>query len=208
MDLGKVLARKVVPAATIEKPELAVPLARALLEGGLNVIEVTFRTAAAAAIRAITARFPEMAVGAGTVLTVDQVAQAADAGATFLVAPGLNEHVVAAARQRGLPMIPGVMTPSEVDRALELGCKVLKFFPADAAGGIKMLKSLAGPYGHTGVKFLPTGGIDARNMRDYLALPMVAGVGGSWMVEKTLVATQNWTKIEALTREALVQALA
>ena len=207
--MNKVLAKRLLPAVVIDKAELAVPLAEALLRAGLNVVEITFRTAAAEeAIRNIAKRFPEMVLGAGTLLTADQVARAAGAGATFGVAPGLNQAVVTEAQRRGMAMIPGVMTPTEVDRAIGLGCQVLKFFPADAAGGVKMLKALAGPFAHTGVKFVPTGGIDAKNMAEYLALPVVAAVGGSWMVEKSLIASQNWAQIEKLSREALAAAAA
>lgn len=205
--MKNVLAKRLLPAVVIDQADLAAPLAETLLRAGLNVIEITFRTAAAEeAIRNVAKRFPEMVLGAGTLLTADQVARAAGAGATFGVAPGLNEAVAAEAKRCGMTMIPGVMTPTEVDRAIGLGCQVLKFFPADAAGGIKMLKALAGPFAHTGVKFVPTGGIDARNMGEYLALPVVAAVGGSWMVEKSLIASQNWAQIEKLTREALAAA--
>ncbi len=205
--MEKILAKRLLPAVALENAELAVPLAEALLKAGLNVIEVTFRTPAAAqSIRNIAQRFPEMCLGAGTLLNVEQVGQAADAGATFGVAPGLNEAVLLAARRRGMAMIPGVLTPTEVDRAIGVGCKVLKFFPADASGGIKMLKALAGPFEHTGVKFVPTGGINEKNLRDYLALPVVAAVGGTWMVEKSLIAGRDWARIESLTREALALA--
>jgi len=171
------------------------------------VMEITFRTAAAeAAIRDIAGRFPAMCVGAGTLLTVEQVERARGAGAQFGVAPGLNPKIVRAAQQAGLAMVPGVMTPTELEAAMDLGCRTLKFFPAEAAGGVKMLKALSGPYGHTGVKFIPTGGIDAKNMRDYLALPAVAAIGGSWMVEKKLIAEARWSEIESLTREALATA--
>jgi len=207
MDASKVFAKKIVPAVILEQAELALPLAEALLKAGMNVIEVTFRTPAAAeAIRGIARRFPEMMVGAGTLLTADQVRQAADAGAVFGVAPGLSAPVVSAAQERGLAMVPGVATASEIMEGLDLGCTVLKFFPAEAAGGVNALKALSGAFAHTGVRFLPTGGIGPKNMRDYLALPIVAGVGGSWMVEKKLIAARDWQQIEALTREALAVA--
>lgn len=197
--------KKVVPVVIgVEQASDAVSLAQALLAGGLNVIEVTFRAAnAAEVVHAIAQKVPEMILGAGTLLTADQVRQAKEAGAEFGVAPGLNRDVVAAAKRLQLPFIPGVMTPSEVENALALDCRLLKFFPANVAGGIPMLKALAAPYGHTGVKFIALGGIKAENMRDYLQEPVVAAVGGSWLVEPALVARQDWKTITARTREAL-----
>ncbi|NLL83629.1 MAG: bifunctional 4-hydroxy-2-oxoglutarate aldolase/2-dehydro-3-deoxy-phosphogluconate aldolase [Lentisphaerae bacterium] len=205
--LEKALLQRIVPVVVIESEAQAEPLAEALLRGGLPIMEVTFRTAAAAgAIRRVAAKFPEMCVGAGTLLTADQVAGAVDAGAVFGVAPGFNFDNVKVAQERGLPFMPGVMTPSEIEAALALGLRTLKFFPAEAAGGAAMLKALAGPYAHTGVKFVPTGGVSARNMADYLALPVVAAIGGSWMVEKSLISGGRWDEIERLTREALAAA--
>ena len=167
-------------------------------------MEITFRTAAAAeSIRRIRQEVPQMAIGAGTLLTPDNVKAAVDAGAQFGVSPGLNEIVLAAAGKNWMPFFPGVLTPTEVDRALNLGCKYLKFFPAEPAGGAAMLKALVAPFAHTGVKFLPTGGINTAALPDYLALPQVAAVGGSWMAEKKLVAEKAWSKITALTAEAL-----
>lgn len=207
----KVLERiskvRIIPVVVLEREELAEPLAEALLRAGLDVMEITFRTAAAAeAIRRIALRFPQMMLGAGTLLQPEQVRQAADSGARFAVAPGLNERVVSAAHQAGIEMMPGVMTPSEVEKALSLSCRTLKFFPAEPAGGAAMLKALAGPYGHTGVSFVPTGGINAANMLSYLELPFVSAVGGSWMVEKKLLASENWSQIEQLTSTALAAA--
>jgi 2-dehydro-3-deoxyphosphogluconate aldolase/(4S)-4-hydroxy-2-oxoglutarate aldolase len=207
--MEQAFSKRIVPVVVLDKAEWAAPLAEALLKAGLDVMEITFRTAAAeAAIRDIAKRFPAMFVGAGTLLTTEQVQRAAGAGAKFGVAPGLNPKIVQAAAQAKLPMVPGVMTPTELEAAMDLGCRTLKFFPAEAAGGVKMLKALIGPYGHTGVKFVPTGGIDAKNMRDYLAIPAVAAIGGSWMVEKKLIAEAKWTEIESLTREALATAAA
>lgn len=202
--MNQIFAKRVVPVAVIEKVEDAVPLAEALLAAGLDVIEVTFRTAAAPdAIRAITGKYPGMLVGAGTLLDVQQVRQAREAGAQFGVAPGLNPTVVKAAHQAGLPFVPGVATASEVERALELGCRLQKLFPADVLGGVKLLKALAGPYGHTGVKFIPLGGIHQQNMAEYLALPVVAAIGGSWIVDKKLIAARQWDAITAATGAAL-----
>jgi 2-dehydro-3-deoxyphosphogluconate aldolase/(4S)-4-hydroxy-2-oxoglutarate aldolase len=202
--MENVLKQRLVCVAVIDNPEDAVPLAEALMAGGLTTIEVTFRTEGAAeAIRRIRRDLPRMTVGAGTVLTPYQAAQAADAGAQFLVAPGLDELVLAAALARDVPYIPGVMTPTEVGRALNLKCKLLKFFPAEASGGVAMLKALAGPFAHTGAQFVPTGGITAATLPAYLALPQVAAVGGSWMAERELVAKHAWGKITALTAEAM-----
>jgi 2-dehydro-3-deoxyphosphogluconate aldolase/(4S)-4-hydroxy-2-oxoglutarate aldolase len=202
--LDIVLKQRLICVAVIDKADSAVPLAEALLAGGINVIEVTFRTSEAAeAIRRIRKARPDACVGAGTVLTPGQVAEAADAGAQFLVAPGLDEAVLRAARQRGLPFIPGVVTPTEVMRALEWKCPLLKFFPAEVSGGVPMLKALAGPFAHTGVKFVPTGGITNTSLASYLALPQVAAVGGAWMAERDLVGRGDWAKITALAAEAI-----
>lgn len=202
--LDRVTAKKIVPVIVLEDPKSALPLAEALLAGGLDIMEITFRTdAAEESIRQIAERFPEILLGAGTLLKPDQVKRARDAGAVFGLAPGLNPQVLEAAKQVELQFSPGVMTPSEIEQALSLDCKLLKFFPAAAAGGPKMLQALAGPYAHTGVKFIPTGGINATNMADYLALPVVAAVGGSWMVDKTLIRDEKWEMITMLTKEAL-----
>ncbi len=207
--IARILAKRIVPVVVIDRVESAEPLAEALLAGGLDIMEITFRTAAAAAsIERIATRFPEMLLGAGTLLDVEQVKRAKDAGAVFGLAPGLNPRIIAAAKDIGLQFSPGVMTPSEVELALSLGCKLLKFFPAEAAGGVNMLKSLAGPYGHTGVKFIPTGGVSASNLSDYLKLPVVAAIGGSWMVDKQLVNEGKWSEITRITREAVAAAAA
>jgi len=179
-------------------------LAEALLEGGLDVIEITFRTQAAEeAIRQVVDRFPEMCVGAGTVLTESQLRRAIDTGIEFAVAPGLNPDLITDAMAANVLFIPGVATPTEIDRGIMLGCKLLKFFPADALGGVKTLKAFSGPFAHTGVKFVPTGGINAANAADYLALPGVAAVGGSWMVAEKLIKAKQWAEITRLTKEAL-----
>jgi 2-dehydro-3-deoxyphosphogluconate aldolase / (4S)-4-hydroxy-2-oxoglutarate aldolase len=165
---------------------------------------VTFRTAAAPeAIRQIVKAFPDMLVGAGTLLDVYQVEQARDAGAKFGVSPGLNENVILKALDLEFPFVPGVMTPSDVEKGLSLGCKLLKFFPAESAGGIKMLKAMAGPYSHTGVKFIPLGGVNAGNAALYLRESIVAAIGGSWFVERKLVQAKDWKTIRQLTAEAV-----
>jgi 2-dehydro-3-deoxyphosphogluconate aldolase/(4S)-4-hydroxy-2-oxoglutarate aldolase len=198
------LQQRLVCVAVIDNADDAVPLARALIAGGLNTIEVTFRTAGAAeAIARIRAGVPEACVGAGTLLTADQVKQAVQAGSQFGVSPGLSDAVSAAAYAEKLPLFPGVVTPTEIIRALDLGWKTLKFFPAETFGGVNALKALIGPFGHTGVKFIPTGGITAGTLPNYLALPQVAAVGGSWMAERKLVADKAWDKITALTAEAM-----
>lgn len=202
--IERILAKRIVPVVVLDHVESAEPLAEALLEGGLDIMEITFRTPAAEeSIRRIAARFPEILLGAGTLLDKGQVRRAKDAGALFGLAPGLNPEIVRTARDLGLQFSPGVMTPGEVEQALELGCKLLKFFPAEVAGGVAMLKALAGPYGHTGVKFIPTGGITSGNLTEYLNLPVVAAIGGSWMVDKQLVNNGKWAEITQLTREAL-----
>jgi len=201
---NRIGARRIVPVVVIDDGAQAVPLAQALQAGGLDIIEITLRTPAAEpAIAAISQTFPNMLVGAGTILEEAQVARVVAAGAQFGVAPGLNESVVKKAQACGLPFVPGVMTPSEVERALALGCNILKFFPADAAGGVKMLKSIAAPYAHTGVKFIPLGGLNATNAAEYLTVPSVIALGGSWIVERKLIAEKNWTAITRLTREAV-----
>jgi 2-dehydro-3-deoxyphosphogluconate aldolase/(4S)-4-hydroxy-2-oxoglutarate aldolase len=204
MNTESILKQRLICVAVIDKPDDAVPLAEALLAGGLNVMEVTFRTSTAAdSIKRIRQGLPGMHIGAGTLLTAEQVQRAVDAGAQFGVSPGLNKAVLAAAHKNKMPFFPGVMTPTEVGRALDLGWKHLKFFPAEAAGGVVMLKALAGPFGHTGVKFVPTGGITATTLPNYLAAPQVAAIGGSWMAERKLVAEKAWSKITALTTKAM-----
>ena len=197
--------KRIVPVvAGLQHVEDALPLAEALLAGGLDVMEITFRTAAAEpAVRTIAQNLPQMILGAGTLLTADQVQRAKDAGAQFGVAPGLNLEVVKTAQRIGLPFVPGVMTPSDIEMAINAGCKLLKFFPANLAGGAAMLKALTGPYGHTGVKFIVLGGVTPETMPEFLALPIVAAVGGSWVVDPGLIAKRDWCGITARTKEAL-----
>jgi 2-dehydro-3-deoxyphosphogluconate aldolase/(4S)-4-hydroxy-2-oxoglutarate aldolase len=193
---------RIVPVVDIASVNDAVPVARALQEAGLPSAEITFRTAAAAeAIRAIATGVPGLVVGAGTVRTVEQVDQAVDAGAEFLVAPGLNPAVVARAVTLGIPMLPGVCTPTELEQALSMGLSLLKFFPAEAAGGAAYVAALAGPY--RDVLFVPTGGIGPSNILGYLAKPNVVACGGSWMVKADLIASGDFAAITRLTAEAL-----
>lgn len=191
----------VVPVVVIAEVSDAVPVARALVGGGLRGVEVTLRTPAALeAIRAIAEEVPEAVVGAGTVITPGQVAAAVAAGARFLVSPGWTEGLLAAMRGCGVPFLPGVSTASEVVALLEHGVREMKFFPAQAAGGTAYLRSLAGPLPQA--RFCPTGGIGPGNAAEYLALPNVGCVGGSWMVPADAVAAGDWARIEALARAA------
>ncbi len=206
--MNRIFQKRVVPVVVIDRVEDAEPLAEALQKGGLDIAEVTFRTPAAAeSIQRMRRAFPSMLVGAGTILDAEQVKRAHDAGAQFAVAPGFNATVVNAARQLALPFVPGVMTPSDVEAALALGCKLQKLFPAEVAGGLNMLKALAGPYAHTGVKFIPLGGVSAATAPAYLALPIVAAVGGSWIAERKLIAEHQWSTITKLAAEAVAMAI-
>jgi 2-dehydro-3-deoxyphosphogluconate aldolase/(4S)-4-hydroxy-2-oxoglutarate aldolase len=191
-----------IPVIKIENAEDAVPLAKALIDGGLPAAEITFRTASAAeAIKNITKAYPDMLVGAGTVLRTEQVDKAIEAGAKFLVSPGLNPKVTAYALSKGVPMLPGCSNPSDIELALELGLSTVKFFPAEAAGGLKMLKAMAAPYGS--LKFMPTGGISADNLLEYLKFGKIVACGGSFMVKDELVKAKNWDEITALTKNAV-----
>lgn len=197
-------AVRVIPVLTIADPADAAPLARALAAGGLLVIEVTLRTAAALdAIRRIAAGAAEVLVGAGTVTGVDEIRAARDAGARFAVSPGLDERIVAEAAALGLPCLPGVATATEMLRAQALGLTHLKFFPAAVAGGVAALRAFAGPFPR--LRFCPTGGVDRSNLRDYLALPNVFAVGGSWVVPAEAVARKDWDRIAELAREAAAE---
>jgi len=187
----------VIPVITIDRDADAVPLAQALIAGGLTVLEVTLRTQAAlTAISELRARFPDALVGAGTVLTEQQAQAAKAAGAQFFVSPGSTSSLLAAVEKCGVPLLPGAVTPSEIMRLAERGYTVQKFFPAEAAGGVAMLKSLAAVLAH--VRFCPTGGLTPDNASTYLALPNVVCIGGSWMVSKKLVDGQQWGEIERL----------
>ena len=191
----------IIPVVVLNKVSDAEPLAAALVAGGLPCAEVTFRTdAAEESIRAIAKKFPDMFVGAGTVLSTEQVDRAIGAGAKFIVSPGLNPKVVEYCIKEGYPVCPGIMTPTELEVALGFGLDVVKFFPAENAGGLKMIKAMSAPY--TMMKFMPTGGINATNVRDYLACDKILACGGSWMVKGDLVAAGDFAKIEKLTREA------
>jgi 2-dehydro-3-deoxyphosphogluconate aldolase / (4S)-4-hydroxy-2-oxoglutarate aldolase len=191
----------VIPVLTIERGRDAVPLARALYDGGLRIIEVTFRTeAAAAAIAAIASELPQVTVGAGTLLRAADVAAAVNAGAKFLVSPGMTPQLAGAALATELPYLPGVATPSEIMAARALGICVMKLFPAEALGGVALVRALA-PVFH-GIAFCPTGGIDERSAADYLALPNVPMIGGSWMAPRDVIAAGDWPRIRRLAERA------
>lgn len=192
----------IIPVVVINDAKDAVPLAKALCEGGLPVAEVTFRTdAAEEAIRQMAEACPEMLVGAGTVLTTEQVDRAVAAGAKFIVSPGLNPKVVKYCLDKNIPITPGTSSPTDIEAALELGLEVVKFFPAEQSGGIAKIKAMAGPY--TKVKFMPTGGINAQNLKSYLDFPKIIACGGSWMVSGDLIKAGNFDEIKRLTREAV-----
>lgn len=196
----------IVPVIKIEDAKNAVPLCRALKNGGLPVAEITFRTAAAEeAIRLVSEQLPEVLVGAGTVLTTEQVDKAVAAGAKFIVSPGLNPKIVKYCVEHGIPITPGCANPSDLEQAIELGLDVVKFFPAEAAGGLAMIKAMSAPYGS--LKFMPTGGIDAKNLNDYLSFGKILACGGSWMVKPELIEAGDFAAIERLTREAVTTML-
>ena len=191
----------IIPVVVLEDTKDAEPLGKALMEGGLPCAEVTFRTAAAEeAIKIMTEKFPDMLVGAGTVLTTEQADRAIAAGAKFIVSPGLNPDVVAHCVKKGIPVTPGTCTPTDVEKALTFGLDVVKFFPAEPAGGLDFIKAIAAPY--DGVKFMPTGGINANNVRDYLKYDRIIACGGSWMVKGNLIKAGDFEKIKELTAEA------
>jgi 2-dehydro-3-deoxyphosphogluconate aldolase/(4S)-4-hydroxy-2-oxoglutarate aldolase len=193
----------IVAVLVIDDAKDAVPLARALLAGGVNVMELTLRTPAALdALREIKANVPEMLAGVGTILTPAQVAQAVEAGAAFGVAPGANPRTLAAAREAGLSFAPGVATATDIEIAVEHGCKILKLFPCEPMGGLPYLKAVSAPYAHLGLKYIPLGGVNAKNMTSYLSEPLIAALGGSWLAPRDQVKAGNWDSITTLAKEA------
>ncbi|MBQ9197646.1 MAG: bifunctional 4-hydroxy-2-oxoglutarate aldolase/2-dehydro-3-deoxy-phosphogluconate aldolase [Clostridia bacterium] len=191
----------IIPVVVLNEDKDALPLAECLMEGGLPCAEVTFRTAAAEeSIRKMAKAYPDMIVGAGTVLTCEQADRAINAGAKFIVSPGLNPKVTEYVLSKGIPMTPGICTPTEIEAALQFGLDVVKFFPAEPSGGLKMIKALAAPY--VGLQFMPTGGINANNVRDYLAYDRIVACGGSWMVNGSLVKEGKFDEILKMVREA------
>jgi len=193
----------IIAVLIIDREEDAVPLAKAMLAGGINVMELTLRTPAAlGALRRIRAEVPEMVAGVGTILTVQQVEQVVSADAAFGVAPGTNPRIIQAAQQAGLSFAPGVATPTDIEIALENDCQLLKFFPAEPSGGLAYLKAVAAPYLHLGVQFIPLGGVNGKNFTTWLSDPLISALGGSWLAPKDLIARGDWTAIEAIAREA------
>lgn len=206
--IGRALAEsRLVAVLVVDELESAVPLAEALLRGGVTAMELTLRTPAAfAAAAAIRAACPEMRLGLGTILSAEQIAPALAAGAEFGVSPGINPEILRAAAGAGLPFGPGVMTPSDVDLAIREGCRLLKFFPAESAGGLAHLKNIAAPFAHLGPKFLPLGGVHLGNLRTWLDSDLVAAVGGSWIAPRAAIRAKDWRRIEANAREAMAVA--
>ena len=199
--LSRLSTAGVVPVVVIENAKDAVPAAEAMLRGGIDVMEITFRTAAAPdAIRAVSESCPEMLIGAGTVITLEQCKQAVDCGASFIVSPGFNREVVAWCVEQGIAVTPGCVTPTEIMEAMSLGLKVLKFFPANVYGGLSAMKALSGPFG--GIKFIPTGGVNSQNLADYISAPFIHAVGGSWVCPKADISAGNFEKITQLCLEA------
>ena len=198
----KVFETGIVPVVVLNKVEDSIPLACALLNGGINFMEITFRTECAAeCISVISREVPDMIVGAGTVINVNQAKLAVENGAKFIVSPGLDEETVRWAIDNDIPVIPGTVTPTEIMKAVSLGLKVLKFFPADVYGGIKAIKALSAPFGQ--VKFLPTGGVSESNLKEFIENKSVAAVGGSWVCKKEDIANHDWDKITILSANAI-----
>ncbi len=199
--MERMAASVVVPVVVLEDAKDAVPTARAMAAGGVDVMEITFRTAAAAdSIKAVSAECPEVLVGAGTVVTLEQCKTAVACGAKFIVAPGFDEEVVRWCVENNIPVLPGCVTPTEIMAAMKLGLHVVKFFPAGVYGGLKAMKALSGPFGS--VKFVPTGGVNSENIAEYVAAPFIQAVGGSWICPKADIAAGNFDKITALCKEA------
>ncbi|MDD3118695.1 MAG: bifunctional 4-hydroxy-2-oxoglutarate aldolase/2-dehydro-3-deoxy-phosphogluconate aldolase [Victivallales bacterium] len=194
----------IIAVLVIDDASKAAKLAETLLENGINAMELTLRTdSAVAALKEIRKNVPEMIAGCGTVLTPDQVKQVYDAGAAFAVAPGFNRRVVECALNLGLSYAPGIATPSDIEAAVELGCRLLKFFPAETSGGIKHLKSMAAPYQHLGLSFIPLGGLNAVNLKSYIECPLVGAVGGSWIAKRDAIAAEDWGTIAKNAAEAV-----
>ncbi len=200
---ARIQSTGIVAVLVIDSEEDGPPLAKALLAGGVDAMELTLRTPAAlGALRRIRAEVPEMLAGAGTVLTPAQVVEVKNAGAEFAVSPGVNPRVLQAAKDNGIPFAPGIATPSDVEMALEFDCRLLKFFPAEACGGLAYLKAIAAPYLHLGVRFLPLGGVNEQNMSSYLSDPLISAIGGSWLAPREAIREKHWDSITALARNA------
>ncbi|NBV86232.1 MAG: bifunctional 4-hydroxy-2-oxoglutarate aldolase/2-dehydro-3-deoxy-phosphogluconate aldolase [Verrucomicrobia bacterium] len=193
---------RVIAVLVIDNPADAVPLAHALLDGGVDAIELTLRTdAALESLRRIHAEVPGILLGAGTVLTPQQVGEVKTAGAAFAVAPGMNPRVVAEARRVGLPFAPGVCTPTDIELAIEAGCRLLKLFPCEPVGGLQYLRSIAAPFAHLGIQFIPLGGVNKSNAESYLREPLVLALGGSWLAPRELIQRKDWNAVTANARE-------
>lgn len=204
--LKRIQSLGIVPVVVLNDAKDAAPLAKALREGGLPCAEITFRTEAAEeSIRIMVQEYPDMIVGAGTVLTTEQADKAVEAGAKFIVSPGLNPKVVQHCQDKGIPIVPGVTNPGQIEQALELGLDTVKFFPAEASGGLNMIKSMSAAY--TNMMFMPTGGINIKNLNEYLAFDKIVACGGSWMVKSDLIQNGSFEKIKELTREAVMTIL-
>lgn len=191
---------RIIPVLALETVSSGLKMCELLVQNGLPAAEITFRTAAAEeTIRLAAKEFPKLLLGAGTVLTRDTLSRAVDAGARFAVAPGFNPTVVKAAIERDFPFVPGVATPSEIEQAFELGCRLLKFFPAEANGGVKMIQNYLGPYRHLGIRFMPTGGVKPENLESYLSVPEISCVGGTWLAKASQIreaeASGDWTAV-------------
>ncbi len=198
---------RIIAVLVVNDVKAAAPLAQALLEGGVGAMELTLRTPTAVeSIRAVKQSAPEMLLGAGTVLMPDQVDAVRDAGADFAVAPGTNPRVIGRAAELGLPFGPGIATPSDIETALDAGCRVLKYFPAETSGGIKNLVNISKPYDHLGIKYIPLGGVGPDNLADYLREPCVAAIGGSWIATTSLIDDGDWAQISENARGAIVAA--
>ncbi len=201
--IGKIESCGVIPVIAIESPSLALPLADALIQGGLPAAEITFRTqAAGGVIKKLKEERPQLLLGAGTILSIDNLLQAKEYGAKFGVAPGLNPEIVRKAQEIGFPFFPGVMTPSEIEKGLSMCIRLMKYFPSEASGGLKMLKAISGPFAHLGVKFIPTGGINMDNLGAYLEHKSVLAVGGTWIASKDMISAQKWEVIKTNAQEA------
>ncbi len=204
-EVGRAIAAaRLIAVLVIDELESAIPVAESLLKGGVRAMELTLRTPVALeAAAAITAAFPEMMVGIGTVIFPKQVDDAVSAGAAFGVSPGVNPTVIRRAAEAGLPFGPGIMTPTDIDVAIQEGCRLLKFFPAESAGGLAHLSNIAAPYAHLGLKFIPLGGIGSGNLMSYLNHDLIAAVGGSWLAPRDVIRAKDWVTIEANARDAM-----
>jgi 2-dehydro-3-deoxyphosphogluconate aldolase/(4S)-4-hydroxy-2-oxoglutarate aldolase len=201
---SKLRAYGVIPVIAIENEESALPLADALIKGGLPVADITFRTpAAASVIKLIHNHRPEVLLGAGTILNVDNLSRAKQSGASFGVAPGLNPIILQKANQLNFPFIPGVMTPTDIEKALSMETNMLKFFPAEASGGLKMIQALAGPYRHAGVQYMPTGGVNLNNLSEYLKSKDILCVGGTWIAPSEAISAGDWSRIQDNCRKTI-----